>query len=271
MQDYCVGIFIGAWTKSALKKALKRGYITVNGTIATTATFIKGGETITLTLPKNSGKENIFDLPLKVLYEDEYLAVIHKPAGVQVSGNSFKTIAHALPQNLQRSNLPDATVPQPVHRLDYGTTGILLVGKTSSSIRQLNKMFEVKEVSKTYVAIAIGEMKPQGNIKAAIDDRKAETSYEVVESVPSEKYGVLNLVKLNLHTGRRHQIRKHLSGIGNPILGDQEYGFIGLILKGKGIYLHAFSIVFTHPFTREKISLSDPLPKKFEKIFPCFC
>ena len=116
----------------------------VNDSIATTATFISGGERISLSIPKEVSPTKKLVFQLKVFFEDDYMAVIHKPAGILVSGNSFKTIANALPQNIQPSKLPDATTPQPVHRLDYATTGILLVGKTSSSIRALNKMFEDK-------------------------------------------------------------------------------------------------------------------------------
>ena len=193
--------------------------------------------------------------------------MIHKPAGILVSGNSFKTIANALTQNIQRSNLPDATKPQPVHRLDYATTGILLVGKTSSSIRALNKMFEDKKVMKTYFAITIGEMDYRGKITSKIDGKKSQSNYTLSESVPSKKFGKLNLIQLKPQTGRRHQLRKHLSKIGNPILGDKEYGIQNSILKGKGLYLHAYSLKFIHPFTNEKIHLKDELPQKFKKIF----
>jgi len=122
--------------------------------------------------------------------------VIHKPAGILVSGNSFKTIANALAQNIQASNLPDATKPQPVHRLDYATTGVLLVGKTSSSIRALNSMFEDKKIEKTYYAVTIGEMNDRGKITSEIDGKKSQSNYELFESVFSKRFGKLNLVKL---------------------------------------------------------------------------
>jgi 23S rRNA pseudouridine1911/1915/1917 synthase len=184
-----------------------------------------------------------------------------------VSGNSFKTVANALVQNIKRSNLPDATKPQPVHRLDYATTGILLVGKTSSSIRALNKMFEDKKVIKTYYAVTIGEMDYRGKITSKIDGKKSQSNYSLSHSVPSKKFGKLNLIQLKPQTGRRHQLRKHLAEIGNPILGDKEYGIQNFILKGKGLYLHAYSLKFIHPFTNEKIHLKDELPEKFKKIF----
>ncbi len=204
---------------------------------------------------------------LEVLFEDDYLAVIHKPAGILVSGNSFKTIANALAQNIKGSNLPDATPPQPVHRLDFATTGILLVGKTSSSIRALNKIFENREVEKTYYAVTIGEMNDRGKITSEIDGKKSQSNYTLCESVPSEKFGKLNLVQLEAQTGRRHQLRKHLSNIGNPILGDKEYGIENLILNGKGLYLHAYSLKFIHPFTNEEVHLKDEFPQRFKKIF----
>ena len=193
--------------------------------------------------------------------------MIHKPAGILVSGNSFKTIVNALVQNIKASKLPDATKPQPVHRLDYATTGILLVGKTSSSIRALNKMFENKEVKKTYYAVTIGEMNAQGKITSEVDGKKSQSNYTLCESVPSVKFGILNLVHLEPQTGRRHQLREHLLHIGNPILGDKEYGIENLILNGKGLYLHAYSLNFIHPFTNKEVHLKDEFPQKFRKIF----
>ncbi|MBW8198795.1 RluA family pseudouridine synthase [Flagellimonas abyssi] len=254
-------------TKSALKKALKKGYITVNGFIASTATIINGGERIVLTIPEDPTPNKRLIFPLKVWFEDEHLAAIHKPAGIEVSGNKFKTITNALPQNLKASSLPDATTPQPVHRLDFATTGIVLVGKTNSSIRVLNKMFEDKLISKTYYAVAIGKMKPHGTITTEIDGKPSQSHYKVMESVPSKRFGTLNLVKLCPKTGRRHQLRKHLYSLGNPILGDKEYALEGLILKSKGLYLHAYALEFEHPFTNEIIRITDELPEKFRKLF----
>ena len=262
-----MGIFNAVSTKSALKKALKKQYIRVNGEVASSATYIKGGERISLSILREVTSKKKLQLTLKVLYEDETLAAIHKPAGILVSGNSFKTIANALAQNLQKSTLPDATTAHPVHRLDYATTGILLIGKTSSSIRALNKLFENREIKKTYYAITIGEMKSKGPITSEINGKKAQSDLTLCESVTSKRFGKLNLVQLEPLTGRRHQLRKHLSGIGNPILGDKEYGMENLILQGKGLYLHAHSLQFTHPFSKKEISLNDELPKRFKRIF----
>ncbi|MDO6518381.1 RluA family pseudouridine synthase [Zobellia uliginosa] len=267
MQDYGVDVFPSVPTKSAWKKALKKKRVKVNGHLAHTATYLKGGEKIELSLAeeKPSSKTLVFDL--KVLFEDDYLAIIHKPAGILVSGNSFKTIANALPQNLKPSNVSDATKPQPVHRLDYATTGLLLTGKTAAGIRKLNQLFEEKKVQKVYYAATTGTMPLSGKITEPIDDKAAESHFETIRSVPSKKYEYLNLVKLDPKTGRRHQLRKHLSAMGNPILGDKTYGKEGFILMGKGLYLHAYSLEFNHPFTGEHLKVTDDLPERFTKIF----
>jgi len=239
----------------------------VNDTIATTATFIYGGECITLSIPEEISPNRKLVFQLNVLFEDSHIAVIHKPAGILVSGNSFKTVANALSQNIQRSKLPDATKPHPVHRLDYATTGILLVGKTHSCIRALNKMFEDKKIEKIYYAVTIGEMNNHGEISSEIEGKKSLTHYRISDTVLSKRFGKLNLVELKPQTGRRHQLRKHLSGIGNPILGDKEYGIEELILSGKGLYLHAYSLSFIHPFTNKQLCLKDEIPERFKKIF----
>ncbi len=240
----------------------------MNGKLASTASYIRGGEEITLEIPFKPESDRKFVLPLPVIFEDDYLAAIYKPAGVLVSGNSFKTIANALEPNISPSQLNDATKPQPVHRLDFGTTGILLVGKTSSSIRELNQMFENKQVEKIYHAVVIGKIAEQGTITADIDGKSAVSHYRLLQSVASPKYDQLSLLELRLDTGRRHQLRKHLAGIGNPILGDQTYGVEGKILQKKGLYLHASSLRFIHPFTEEPILLEATLPERFRKIFP---
>ncbi|WP_347173770.1 RluA family pseudouridine synthase [Polaribacter uvawellassae] len=267
LQEYAVGIFNTIPTKSGIKKAIKKELIFVNGNLASTALYIHGRETIELFSTEKSTDFKRLELPLEVLFEDDYLAIIYKPSGILVSGNKFVTIANALTQNLQKSNQIDAVKPQPIHRLDYPTSGVLLIGKTSSSIHTLSKLFENKEIQKTYHAICIDEMKSSGNINNPIENKESETLFEVIETVSSKRFGFLNLVKLTPKTGRKHQLRIHLSAFGNQILGDKEYGNPNLILKGNGLYLHASTLEFTHPFTQEEISISKELPKKFKKIF----
>ena len=267
IQEYAVGIFKTVTTKSAVKKAIKKELILVNGEPTTTARIIAGEEIITLLEDEKKTSHKRLILNLEVHYEDDYLAVIEKPAGIIVSGNKFVTIDNALQQNLQKSRQSDAVRPRPVHRLDYPTSGLLLIGKTSAAILALNQLFESKKIHKTYHAITIGEMNSKGLISEDIDGKESHSYFNVLSTQKSDRFGFLNLVELSPKTGRRHQLRKHLSHIGSPILGDKDYGKENLILKGKGLYLHASQLEFTHPFTKKIIKINSTLPKKFLKIF----
>ncbi|MCL7763139.1 RluA family pseudouridine synthase [Polaribacter sp. Z014] len=269
-QEYGVGIFKSIPTKSGIKKAIKKELVFIDGSLATTSKYISGGEKIELFESKNSSTFERLELDIEVLFEDDHLAIIYKPAGILVSGNKFVTIANGLTQNLKKSTLADAVKPQPIHRLDYPTSGLLLIGKTSTAITVLGKLFKDKEIQKTYFAITIGKMNASGIIDLSIDEKKSQTEYEVLESVLSERFGFLNLVKLQPKTGRKHQLRKHLLAIENPILGDKEYFIENKILNGKGLYLHAANLEFIHPFTKESILITKELPKKFIKIFSDF-
>lgn len=267
LQEYAVGIFSELPTKSALKKALKKNRILVNNTLATTATFITGGELIVLLKEEINISKKQLILKLEVIYEDEYLAVINKPAGILVSGNTFKTVTNALEQNLKKSTLEDATTPKPVHRLDYPTTGLLLIGKTTSAIIALNRLFENKQIQKTYIAITIGTMPNKGTLSTMVDNKEAISKYQKINTVASKRFTALNMVHLYPETGRKHQLRVHLSENKNPILGDQKYGIEPLILTKKGLYLHATLLRFIHPLTKENMRIYKEPPNKFKTIF----
>ncbi|MGK0308294.1 MAG: 23S rRNA pseudouridine1911/1915/1917 synthase [Urechidicola sp.] len=269
-QEYGVGIFNTIPTKSGIKKAIKKELIFIDGILASTSKYISGEEKIELFQSEKSSIFKRLELQLEVLFEDEYLAIIYKPAGILVSGNKFVTIANGLTQNLKKSKQSDAVKPQPVHRLDYPTSGLLLIGKTSSAIIKLGKLFQNAEIKKTYFAITIGAMNTVGHINFLIDEKIAQTKFEVLKTVVSERFGYLNFVKLAPKTGRKHQLRKHVAEIGNPILGDKKYFLTHKILTGKGLFLHAGILDFVHPFTNDKISITKKLPKKFTKIFPNF-
>ncbi|MGK0458620.1 MAG: 23S rRNA pseudouridine1911/1915/1917 synthase [Polaribacter sp.] len=269
-QEYGVGIFNTIPTKSGIKKAIKKELIYIDGSLATTSKYISGEEKIELFQSEKSSIFERLELNLEVLFEDNYLAIVYKPAGILVNGNKFVTIANGLSQNLKKSTQFDAVKPQPIHRLDYPTSGLLLVGKTSTAIIELGELFKNKEIKKTYFAITIGTMNTVGLINFLIDEKIAQTKFEVLKTVISERFGSLNFVKLEPKTGRKHQLRKHVSEIGNPILGDKKYFLKHKILTGKGLFLHAGTLDFVHPFTKDKISITKELPKKFTKIFPDF-
>jgi len=268
LQEYAVGIFRTIQSRKGAKNAIKKGLVYINTEVGYTGDWISGGETIEL-YQQNESKRPVLDFKLDILYEDEHLAVIFKPAGILVSGNKRFTIENALAFNLKKSKQSDAlTRPEPIHRLDYPTSGALLIGKTVSTVITLNLKFEHRSISKTYTAVTIGSMNEAGTIETAIDGRPSKSEYRKLISIASEKYGTLNLIALNPNTGRRHQLRKHLSQLGHPIFGDDLYGIKGLVLKGKGLFLHATKLHFEHPVSKENILVIAPLPKKFTKLFP---
>ncbi len=255
-------------SKKSIKKAIKGGFVYVNGKQGQTADFIMGGEVLELFENTKVVVKPTIEYPIEVLFEDDFLAVVHKPAGILVSGNKKITLENALPSNLKISTQHDAIDrPEPIHRLDYPTSGALLIGKTQEAVIALNKVFESRSINKQYLAITIGAMPKSGIVEDEVDGKKAKSAYRVLKSEISGRFAYLNLVELTLFSGRRHQLRKHLSTIGNPILGDADYGKEGLILKGKGLYLHSYLLEFIHPFTNEKLKVFAPVPKKFKKIF----
>ena len=209
----------------------------------------------------------IFELPLEVLFEDHHMAAIHKPAGFSVSGNAYKTIYNALPFNLEKSSEADALPwPTPVHRLDNQTSGILLIAKTKTAQIALGNQFEYHTIQKKYCAVVIGKVLINGKIKTPIDDKTAETDFEVVTIVNSLRFGYLSLLNVLPRTGRTHQIRIHLASIGHPIFGDKLYVEERMLHRGKGLFLCAQEIVFLHPKISEEISLKIEIPHKFQSL-----
>jgi 23S rRNA pseudouridine1911/1915/1917 synthase len=249
-----------------IKKAIKRGQILVNDNPSNTGYRVCPGDEITLVRgDMNPPKQ--FELNLEVVFEDEDLAVIIKPAGIPTSGNQFKTIQNALLFNLKNSTASDAlNWPQPLHRLDAPTSGLLLVAKTKSAQINLGKQFENKTIQKQYHAIVIGQPQASGEWTTPIGDKPAHTTFETLKTVPSLRNQRLSLVKLTPHTGRTHQLRIHLSQAGFPIMGDKIYGNPGEVFRGKGLFLAATDLAFQHPADDHQISLCIPVPHKFESL-----
>lgn len=267
IQEYAVDIFDNINSKSALKKAIKQNRVLLNGDFSTTANFINIGDKIEL-LEKKKLIKKPFYIDFDIIYEDDFLSVINKPAGVSVSGNKFATIANALPNYLYNSPINDAIQAHPVHRLDYHTSGLLLIAKTASTQVLLHKMFENKEIDKTYYAVVVNKIKnTEGELNFNIDNKSAKTLYKVIKSLESERFESLSLIELKPITGRTHQLRKHMLGMGNPIMGDKKYFLPNRVHKGNGLYLHAKSLKFKHPISKELMIFHAVLPKKFKRLF----
>ncbi len=266
LQEYGISIFSSIDTKSALKKAIKRGLIFINGEPATTGRWIEEGQKIELLKPVSQNRK-IFELKLEIVYEDEYLAIINKPSGYPTSGNFFKTIKNALEYNLKPSQAVDSlTTPEPAHRLDSPTSGILLCAKSKRTLTALHEAFFKRNIEKTYFALAYGSIKESSQINSPIDGKVAITEVRPLKvlKIHSNEY---TLVEANPLSGRTHQIRKHLAKIGRPVVGDKIYGKKeNDFFKGKTLFLFAGKISFIHPVNLQRLDFELPLPKRFRRL-----
>ncbi len=265
LSDYACGIFAQLVSRKSVKKAIKNGALQVNGKVESTAYWVQEADQIqlyeqALTPPRPLA------LSLEVLWEDDDLAVIHKPAGIVVSGNQYRTIFNALSHNLKASPSEDALAwPRPIHRLDQGTSGPLLIAKTALAHVRLGQYFEEKRIHKRYRAVCVGKVPTEGVIDAPIEGKPSRSRFRTLQTTASIKNEHLSLVELTPETGRTHQLRIHMSSIGHPILGDELYGKAGLILKGKGLFLAAIALAFTHPRSGQVCQIESPQPAKFDK------
>ena len=206
-------------------------------------------------------------MDLEVLFEDEHIAVLHKPAGFPTSGNFFKTIENALPHNLFRSAEIDVLpYPLPAHRLDNPTAGILLCAKTRNSLIKLQQDFSEKKISKIYFTLVHGRIESASTLDSEIEEKPASTLIKPLKffKINSQTY---TLVEAKPLTGKTHQIRIHLSRNNNPIVGDKIYGIEETgYFKKKNLFLFSGEIYFSHPVTGEEMNLSIPLPKRFRNL-----
>ncbi|WP_430409643.1 RluA family pseudouridine synthase [Kordia sp.] len=265
IQAYNVTVFTSILSKSALKKTIKQQRVFINGIVATTATYLNTHDIIEV-FDVETVVKKIFKLEIPVIFEDDDIAIINKPAGFPTNGNYFKTIENALPHNLKPSTAIDALqFPKPVHRLDNPTSGILLIAKTKSAQIHLYQQFEQQQISKEYQAIVLGKTSVKGEINSAVAEKDAFTTYETLQTVSSLQNEYLSHVKLVPKTGRTHQLRIHLASINHPIVGDQLHGNPKENYK-KGLFLCATSIQFTHPKTQEKHSFSIEPPNKYKSF-----
>lgn len=265
LQEYGVSIFASLPTKSSLKKALKKEIILLDGEPAKTSDWIIEGQEITLLEAENTVKK-VFPLPLEVIFEDEVLAVVHKPAGIPTSGNYFKTVNNALSFNLKKSQTADVLpAPLPVHRLDNPTSGLLLIAKSKSAQVALNRLFQERKIQKTYHALVVGKVETDFHINTPIDEKDAQTAIKVIAHYLI-KGSHFSLVKAFPKTGRTHQIRIHLSAYGHAIVGDKLYGKASETIKSGGLFLTATGLEFRHPTTGKQLRLEQKLPKKFRTI-----
>lgn len=260
LSDYLTGIFPLLTTRKSIKKALSRKEIFVDGNTGYSGDYVLEGQIIEHRKTIEEVPSSIFTL--HVLFEDEYVIVANKPPGIKTSGQGSATIEKALIAYGNNSSQVDALLsPQLIHRLDRDTCGVLIAAKTKSALDHLSEQMTNKKISKEYIAIVEGNP-DQRFIDLDIDNKSALT--EIISTETLHTKDQTSLIRINLHTGRTHQIRKHLKAIGCPIVGDQIYNENGVSF-GRGLFLQAIKIDFLHPFNNEIISVVSQPHKKFLK------
>jgi 23S rRNA pseudouridine1911/1915/1917 synthase len=284
-------------TRSKVQQAIKSGAVLVDGETIRPSHQVMPGEVIQITLPRPPPQEVTPEaIPLTIVYEDEHLLVVDKPAGMVVHpafANYTGTLVNALLYHCNSlSALNDTTRPGIVHRLDKETSGLLVVAKSDRVHAHLARQFAKRTVEREYQAIVWGVFgDPTGIIEAELgrskSDRKkmavvAGGKAAVTEYTLLEQFPYLSLVKLKLRTGRTHQIRVHLAHIHHPVFGDPAYNG-RQILFGSGSQkqkaevqrllgimkrqaLHARTLGFLHPVTGERISFASALPDDMVQV-----
>lgn len=266
-------------TRSQANEAIKKGEVLVNGKVVKAKYAVKEGDEITYHLPEEEVLEILAeDIPLEIIYEDQDVAVVNKPQGMVVhpsAGHTSGTLVNALMYRIKDlSSINGVVRPGIVHRIDKDTSGLLMIAKNDNAHRLLAAELKDKKSLRQYLAIVHGNLpNDRGVIEAPIGrsdkDRKKQaviaggrdalTRFKVLE-----RFGHYTLVELTLETGRTHQIRVHMAYIGHPVAGDPLYG-PKKSLKGNGQFLHAATLGFTHPTTKEEMVFSAEVPEIFEK------
>lgn len=271
------------YSRSKIKRMIDSNNILVNDKSVKSSYTLHIGDEITVNEEYSEVIDIIpEDIPLDIYYEDEYLLVINKPSGMVVhpaAGNQEKTLVNALMFhcNNNLSTLNGEVRPGIVHRIDKDTSGLLLVAKTDEVHADLAEQIAKKTVTRKYIALVQGIINEDtATIDAPIgrdaNNRKkmAVTDINSKDAVTHlrvlERYAKATLIECKLETGRTHQIRVHLNYIGHPLVNDPVYGYKKLDDENFGQMLHAKTLGFIHPITKEYLEFNSSPPKRFEEI-----
>ncbi|MBU0703633.1 MAG: RluA family pseudouridine synthase [Chloroflexi bacterium] len=268
-------------SRATAQRLIKDGAVTVNGRLSKPSYRVQAGDEILVRIPAESPEEVLpEDIPLDVIYEDDVLLVVNKPAGMVVHpalGHASGTLVNAVlarcPQVAEAGGPERAGI---VHRLDKDTSGLILIAKDEPTRAALQQQFKRHQVVKTYLALVEDQVQPrEGIIEAPVGrdkrqrkkmavvqrGRQARTTYRAIKYFPRH-----TLLEVRPHTGRTHQIRVHLAWLGYPIVGDTVYGRRHQRLLSSRHFLHAARLRFTHPTTGEEVEFEAPLPPKLEAV-----
>lgn len=289
-------------SRNKLQDAAKNGNILVNGSAVKSNYKVKPGDQVSIVMPYPVREIKLIpqDIPLDIVYEDDECLIVNKPVNMVVHpayGNYSGTLVNALVYHFDHlPSLPNNYYGRPglVHRLDKHTTGLIIIAKTEHALTHLAKQFYDRTIDRRYHALVWGDLKEDGtivgNIGRSLKNRKmmavfpdeshgkhAVTHYKVLK-----RYGYVTLVECKLETGRTHQIRVHMKHIGHPLFNDIEYGGDQLLKGPKtqkykqfiqncfellpGQALHAKTLGFEHPSTKERLFFDSPISPNFQAL-----
>jgi 23S rRNA pseudouridine1911/1915/1917 synthase len=275
--DHYLQEHLPSYSRSRLQTWIKEGRVHVDGSAAKASLLLRGGERVEVSPadlpPLNATPE---DLPIEILYEDAAVIAVNKPAGLVVhagAGAHSGTLVNRLVHHFTAlSQVGGELRPGIVHRLDRGTSGVLLVARTDQAHRALAAQFAGRTVEKTYLALVQGRVRAEsGRIEKPIardpvrrtrmtarlgHGREALTEYRV-----RQRFEGFTYLEVRIGTGRTHQIRAHLSSIGHPVAGDRLYG----ARAASRIFLHAWRIGFVSPASGERVTVEAPLAPELEQ------
>ena len=274
-------------SRSRLQALIEAGHVLVDGAAARASLRLRAGQLVDITVPAPVAAEPVPEaIPLRVVHEDPFRVVVDKPAGLVVhpgAGNPAGTLVNALLHHVRDlSGVGGVLRPGIVHRLDKGTSGLLVVAKDDVTHRELVRQFASREVHKQYLAIVLGvPARPRQTIELPIgrdplhrqrmsvkapQGRPARSSYELLEALDAAA-----LLRVTIFTGRTHQIRVHLAALGHPVAGDALYGGTRTPASRRPASrqalqdlerpaLHAAALGFRHPRSGERLEFESPLP-----------
>ncbi len=272
-----------ALTRSRLQALIRAGAVQLNGQPARAGLRLRPNDLIEIELPEQVPLGALEPEPftLNVLYEDEYIIAIDKPSGMVVypaAGHPCGTVINQLISYCGLASFGAPYRPGIVHRLDEGTSGVLLVAKTDLAYLKLVEQFKSRELEKRYLALVHGRVaEDEGRIEGPIgrDPARRQRMRIIPRGKPAiTEFRVIKrgerttLLEVRPLTGRTHQIRVHLSAIGHPVVGDDVYGSRSSAREGR-LMLHAWQMKLTHPITAERLELVAPLPREFLQLIEC--